>query len=166
MQRVALRRGGHSLPGFLGSKSNRYLINNTRVSQRTYADAAAPKDHARQGGVSRGPLYVSLSLAQFYSFICLVDKVSVLDLRQAHPPSRLMVALNRTQLTTNRITLAVILTIVPAYYFLHSNRAPASGYQSRKEARIGTDPSKEYRDPRDSGVKTLEQKRKRDEAGQ
>jgi hypothetical protein len=45
----------------------------------------------------------------------------------------------------------------------HSDKSPGSGQAEIKERRRKGDPSKEYRDPRDSGVKTLEQKRAKEE---
>ena len=58
-----------------------------------------------------------------------------------------------------RFALAALLALLPGYYFLHSGKAPGSGQAEIKERRRGGDPSKEYRDPRDGGVKTLEQKK-------
>jgi hypothetical protein len=55
------------------------------------------------------------------------------------------------------------LAIVCGYYFLHSDKAPGSGQAQIKEMRRKGDPSNEYRDPRDSGVKTPEQKRLKEE---
>ena len=54
--------------------------------------------------------------------------------------------------------MAAILAIVPGYYFYHSGRAPAVGNEAYTKNRREGNASQEYRDPRDSGVKTLEQK--------
>ena len=50
------------------------------------------------------------------------------------------------------------------YYFAHSSKDPGSGQAEQKEARRQGDPSQEHRDPRDSPVKSLEDKKKK-EAG-
>ncbi len=60
------------------------------------------------------------------------------------------------------MAVAIILTIVPAYYFLQSGKTPNAGNDALTKARRDGDTSKEHRDPRDSGVKTLEQKKARD----
>jgi hypothetical protein len=51
---------------------------------------------------------------------------------------------------------------VPIYYFAHTDKPSASGNAEITDARRKGDPSKQYRDPRDSTVKTLEQKKARD----
>ena len=56
------------------------------------------------------------------------------------------------------------MTVVCGYYFLHSDRSPGEGQARIKEVRREKeDPRNEYRDPRDSGVKTLEQKKLKEE---
>ena len=64
------------------------------------------------------------------------------------------------------IAVAVVFAAVPGYYFLHSDRSAGAGRAAMQEARAKDDhhPSKEYRDPRDSGVKTLEQKKAKEAA--
>jgi hypothetical protein len=58
-----------------------------------------------------------------------------------------------------------VLSIVCGYYFLQSGKTPASEQAKVKEIRKNEEaPHKEVRDPRDSGVKTLEQKKQK-EAG-
>ena len=62
--------------------------------------------------------------------------------------------------------LGAVLTIVCGYYFLHSDKSPGSGQAAIKEIRRSDDtasPQNEYRDPRDSGVKTPQQKREKEE---
>ncbi len=54
--------------------------------------------------------------------------------------------------------------IVPGYYFLHADRVPNNGNAAIKAARRENGSHNEYRDPRDSGVKTLDQKKARDAA--
>lgn len=54
--------------------------------------------------------------------------------------------------------------IVPGRYILASSKPPGSGQAAIKEARRGGDPSTETRDPRDSGVKTLEQKKQKEQS--
>ncbi|ERF76471.1 hypothetical protein EPUS_06133 [Endocarpon pusillum Z07020] len=69
-----------------------------------------------------------------------------------------------TPLTRNNIPLiaaAALAAAIPSYYFIHSNKVPASGQSEIREARDKGDPSKEYRDPRDSDVKTLEDKKRK-----
>ena len=66
--------------------------------------------------------------------------------------------------TLNRLAAGGGILVLFCYYFLNSNKSPGSGQAAIKEARRQGDPSQETRDPRDSGVKTLEDKRKR-EAG-
>lgn len=63
--------------------------------------------------------------------------------------------------------LGGVLAIVCGYYMLHSDKAPGSGQAKQKELRReGTvPPEQEYRDPRDSGAKTLEQKRAKEQGG-
>ena len=53
--------------------------------------------------------------------------------------------------------------MIPMYYFLHSDKSPGSGQAAIKEARRKGDVSKETRDPRDSDVKTLGQKKAKEE---
>ena len=54
--------------------------------------------------------------------------------------------------------------MVCGYYFLHSDKAPGSGQAQIKEIRRSDlQPQDEYRDPRNSGVKTLEQKKAKEE---
>lgn len=57
------------------------------------------------------------------------------------------------------MAVGAIIACVPFYYFLHSDKQPRSEQAAIKEARRQGDPSKEFRDPRDSSVKTLEQKK-------
>ncbi|RVX74520.1 hypothetical protein B0A52_01646 [Exophiala mesophila] len=54
------------------------------------------------------------------------------------------------------------LALVPGYYIFHSNKPAASEQAKIREARRKGNPSQERRDPRDSGVKTIEQKKQRD----
>ena len=54
------------------------------------------------------------------------------------------------------------MAIVPGYYFLHTDKAAGSGQAAIKEARRSEGTKDEKRDPRDSPVKTLEQKKARD----
>jgi hypothetical protein len=51
---------------------------------------------------------------------------------------------------------------LPFYYFSHTNKVGGSENAKITQARREGDPSNEYRDPRDSSVKTIEQKRERD----
>ncbi|KIW85274.1 hypothetical protein Z517_00664 [Fonsecaea pedrosoi CBS 271.37] len=58
------------------------------------------------------------------------------------------------------IAIGSVLAFVPFYYLFHSTKPAASGNAAITEARRQGDPSTEYRDPRDSPVKTLEQQKK------
>ncbi|OAL38265.1 hypothetical protein AYO20_02324 [Fonsecaea nubica] len=60
------------------------------------------------------------------------------------------------------IAIGSVLAFVPFYYLFHSTKPAASGNAAITEARRQGDPSIEYRDPRDSPVKTLEQQKKKD----
>ncbi|KPI37212.1 uncharacterized protein AB675_1564 [Cyphellophora attinorum] len=62
--------------------------------------------------------------------------------------------------------VAAVFAFVPAYYFLHSDKSARSGRAAIEEHRAqdNYDATKEFRDPRDSGVKTIEQKKAK-EAG-
>jgi len=52
---------------------------------------------------------------------------------------------------------------VPFYYFYHSNRSPRAGQKDAAERREnGNGPGSEYRDVRDSPIKTLEDKKRKD----
>ena len=65
----------------------------------------------------------------------------------------------------SRIAAGSILVAFPGYYIFHSDKNPGAGQAFKKETRRnGSDPSQEFRDLRDSPVKTLEDK-KRKEAG-
>jgi hypothetical protein len=59
-----------------------------------------------------------------------------------------------------------VFAAVPGYYFLHSDKSARSGRAAIEEHRAqdNHDASKEHRDPRDSPVKTIEQKKAK-EAG-
>ncbi|KAF7506771.1 hypothetical protein GJ744_011383 [Endocarpon pusillum] len=59
------------------------------------------------------------------------------------------------------IAFGALAAAIPSYYFLHSNKEPASGQSQIREARNKGDPSNEHRDPRDSDVKTLEDKKRK-----
>ncbi|OAG34244.1 hypothetical protein AYO21_11591 [Fonsecaea monophora] len=61
---------------------------------------------------------------------------------------------------TAGIAIGCVLAFVPFYYLFHSTKPAASGNAAITEARRQGDPSTEYRDPRDSPVKTLEQQKK------
>lgn len=64
----------------------------------------------------------------------------------------------------NRIAVGTLMACVPFYYFYHSNKAPNSEKKAMAEARRnGGGPSTEYRDVRDSPVKTLEDKKKKED---
>lgn len=72
------------------------------------------------------------------------------------------------QLTHLRITVGTVFALVPFYYFFQSDRSPNSEKQAIAEGRDqakkeGGGPGKEYRDVRDSPVKTLEDKRRKEE---
>jgi hypothetical protein len=68
-------------------------------------------------------------------------------------------------LTRYRFAAAAAILIFPGYYFMNSDRAPGQGQAAIKEHRRAGGAGEEYRDPKDSPVKTLEDKKKRD-AGQ
>ena len=63
----------------------------------------------------------------------------------------------------DRLVVAGIVTFVPFYYYFHSDKEPRSEHAAMKEARRQGDPSEEYRDPRDSPVKSLEDKKAKEE---
>ncbi|KAK5062525.1 hypothetical protein LTR84_004598 [Exophiala bonariae] len=66
---------------------------------------------------------------------------------------------------TNRWPLMVagaLVFSVPVYYIMHSDKPSASEQAAIKEKRRKHGTEDEHRDPRDSPVKTLEQKRARD----
>ncbi|OAP60318.1 hypothetical protein AYL99_05320 [Fonsecaea erecta] len=58
------------------------------------------------------------------------------------------------------IAVGSVLAFVPFYYVFHSTKPAASGNAEITEARRQGNPANEYRDPRDSPVKTLEQQKK------
>jgi hypothetical protein len=62
------------------------------------------------------------------------------------------------------IGAAILFALIPGYYFLHSDKSPGSGQAQIKEIRRSDpQPQNEFRDPRDSGAKTLEQKKAKEE---
>ena len=65
-----------------------------------------------------------------------------------------------------RLALAGIVAFVPFYYIFHSNKSPGSEQAAIKQKRRAGDYSNEHRDPRDSDVKTLEQKTAKEQGGQ
>ncbi|KIV89910.1 hypothetical protein PV10_07269 [Exophiala mesophila] len=54
------------------------------------------------------------------------------------------------------------IALIPGYYIFHSNKPAASEQAAIKESRRKGNPSQEIRDPRDSEVKTIEQKKQRE----
>lgn len=62
-------------------------------------------------------------------------------------------------LTVCSIVIGAVIAAIPFYYFFHSDKPPGDGQAAIKEARRQGNPSQEFRDPRDSDVKTLEQKK-------
>ncbi|ETN44195.1 uncharacterized protein HMPREF1541_10746 [Cyphellophora europaea CBS 101466] len=60
--------------------------------------------------------------------------------------------------------VGALLALVSGYYFIHSDKTPAGGHKEIQEIRRANgNPKDEVRDPRDSGVKTLEQKKAKEE---
>lgn len=68
------------------------------------------------------------------------------------------------KLTCSRLFVGLggLFALVSGYYFLHTPRSPNEGHSAIQEKRKEQGTQNEYRDPRDSGVKTLEQKKARD----
>ncbi|ETI22724.1 hypothetical protein G647_06800 [Cladophialophora carrionii CBS 160.54] len=60
------------------------------------------------------------------------------------------------------ILLAGVAAYLPFYYLSHTDKPGASENAKMTEARRQGNPANERRDPRDSSVKTIEQKRERD----
>lgn len=76
-----------------------------------------------------------------------------------------MLSYRAHSLTPNSIAVGTGLMAFAGYYIMNSNKDPGSGQAAIKENRRQGNASQETRDPRDSGVKTLEDKKKK-EAGQ
>ena len=68
-------------------------------------------------------------------------------------------------LICNRVAIGALFAAIPGYYIANSSKSPGSGQAQRKEARRNGDPSTEFRDTRDSPVKTMADKKKK-EAGE
>lgn len=67
----------------------------------------------------------------------------------------------RSWLTFLRIVAISLVAAIPTFYIIQAtigtgDKSPGSGQAEIKKARREGDPSKEYRDPRDSGKKTTE----------
>ena len=66
-------------------------------------------------------------------------------------------------LTIPSIAVGSVMAAVPFYYFYHSKKSPSSEKKAMAEAgKNGGGPSTEFRDVRDSPIKTLEDKKRRD----
>jgi hypothetical protein len=70
--------------------------------------------------------------------------------------------LHRAQLTTSSIVIGSVFAVLPFYYFYHSDKPFNSEKKALGEARKGKSPGDETRDPRDSPIKTLADKKRRD----
>ncbi|EXJ58300.1 hypothetical protein A1O7_05725 [Cladophialophora yegresii CBS 114405] len=60
------------------------------------------------------------------------------------------------------LLLAGVAAYIPFYYFSHTDKPGGSENAKLTQARREGNPANERRDPRDSSVKTIEQKRERD----
>jgi hypothetical protein len=61
--------------------------------------------------------------------------------------------------STGSIVGGALALCIPFYYIMHSDKPAGSGQAEIKEARREKGTANEFRDPRDSDVKTLEQKK-------
>lgn len=61
--------------------------------------------------------------------------------------------------SSDSIVGGALVLCISFYYIMHSDSAAGSGQAERKQERRETGTSQELRDPRDTGVKTLAQKK-------